>query len=248
MYINRFELGDEERVDLWMRIAQVTGASLVFTISFTLLCRQGFLMTGGGFSGAEVDVWHWIRWGIANLADSLFLDLPSIMGWDISNIVPLATWSQHLTMVYRAWQELIILSTVLGIWGIIRRSHRWSGRTVVSSQRRSGKAGQQLEGRSARAKLFRIVMVLVFWCVFGVVCRFLFLSSGGFMPSGTDLSAWMRFSFSNFLETALVDAPQIYGWIISDIRAVAIWTQLIVFVCRVISQLFIMDSLFDLLE
>ncbi len=67
---------------------------------------------------------------------------------------------------------------------------------------------------------------------FSQVSRHLSFLIGGFISEGTGYWHWIRFGFSNLLESVLFDVPAIFEWDLSEIRATSTWSRTIVFIFR----------------
>lgn len=67
---------------------------------------------------------------------------------------------------------------------------------------------------------------------FSQVSRHLSVLTGGFISEQTGFWHWLRFGFSNLLESVLFDIPTIYEWNLSEIRATNTWSRTVVFVFR----------------
>lgn len=234
MYVGDFKTGDTSRTQLSLRIEQTAGAMLVFFVCFFLLSRQLYMFSNGGFAHANTRYDSWFLWGVANLAESL-LDLPSIYNITISQIVPMDLWARHLTMAYRAWQELVIIVTALAIWNAVRKSSR---------KDRQGPKTNPLRKRT----FVVVVLLVVFWLGASVLARYLNLWLGGFSAQVSDLLSWGRFGINNLLESILLDAPTIYQWEITSIAPTAFWSQTVVFLLRAASSLLIADSIMDIID
>ncbi|MBC7261140.1 MAG: hypothetical protein H5T63_03920 [Chloroflexi bacterium] len=90
----------------------------------------------------------------------------------------------------------------------------------------SSKYGTEAEFALA---LLGSIAVLV---AFSQVSRHLYLIVGGFIADQSGYWHWLRFGFSNLLESILFDIPAIYDWGISEIRATSTWSRTVVFVFR----------------
>lgn len=64
------------------------------------------------------------------------------------------------------------------------------------------------------------------------VSRHLSLLIGGFVFQQDGYWHWLRFGFSNLLESVLFDIPAIYEWNLSEIKATSTWSRTAVFVFR----------------
>jgi len=67
---------------------------------------------------------------------------------------------------------------------------------------------------------------------FSQVSRHLYLLAGGFSANQIGYWHWLRYGFSNLLESVLFDVPAIYEWNISEIKAIAGWSRTILFLFR----------------
>lgn len=77
--------------------------------------------------------------------------------------------------------------------------------------------------------LLGAIAVLV---AFSQASRHLYLIVGGFFADQAGYWHWLRFGFSNLLESLLFDIPTIYDWNISEIKATYTWSRTIVFIFR----------------
>ncbi len=67
---------------------------------------------------------------------------------------------------------------------------------------------------------------------FSQVGRHLSLLVGGFVSQQAGYWHWLRFGFSNMLESVLFDIPAIYEWNLSEIKPTSTWARTAVFVFR----------------
>jgi len=67
---------------------------------------------------------------------------------------------------------------------------------------------------------------------FSQIGRHLSFLIGGFYSEQMGYWHWLRFGFSNLLESVLFDIPSIYEWNLSEIRAISTWSRTMVFVFR----------------
>jgi len=79
---------------------------------------------------------------------------------------------------------------------------------------------------------FTLLGTIAVLVAFSQVGRHLYLLIGGFLSEQAGYWHWLRFGFSNLLESVLFDIPAIYDWNISEIRATSTWSRTIVFLFR----------------
>jgi len=65
---------------------------------------------------------------------------------------------------------------------------------------------------------------------FGQLCRYLQQLLGGFAATRTSYWYWVGFGLDEFVNAVLLDAPSIYGWRVSDIRAVSLLARSLQFI------------------
>ncbi len=72
---------------------------------------------------------------------------------------------------------------------------------------------------------FLSVVSIVIIVSFGQLCRHLQQLAGGFTATRSSYWYWVGFGLEEFVNAVLLDAPNIYGWRVSDIRAVSLWAR-----------------------
>lgn len=95
------------------------------------------------------------------------------------------------------------------------------------------------EGEFALTLLGAIAVLVAF----SQVSRHLYLLVGGFFADQAGYWHWLRFGFSNLLESILFDIPAIYDWHISEIRAINTWSRSVVFIFRTIIEFLVVAGI-----
>lgn len=78
---------------------------------------------------------------------------------------------------------------------------------------------------------------------FSQLCRYSFLSWGGFNATSSNYWYWLRYSIANFLEAGLFDIPAIYEWQITNVQATANWSRGYLFIFRTILEFIVVASI-----
>jgi len=85
---------------------------IVVLVGFSQVNRHlSFLL--GGFTAEQMGYWHWLRFGLSNLLESVLFDIPTIYEWNFSEIRAVSTWSHTLVFVFRATIEFLVVVTIL---------------------------------------------------------------------------------------------------------------------------------------
>lgn len=79
-----------------------------FLFGFSQFCRYLFLINGG-FSSSASGYWHWVRFGVENLAEALLFDIPSIYDWNLSEIKATTFFTQTILFLVRTLIEFFIV-------------------------------------------------------------------------------------------------------------------------------------------
>lgn len=78
---------------------------------------------------------------------------------------------------------------------------------------------------------------------FSQLSRHLYLLvDGGFVADKTSYWHWLRYGFSNMLESVLFDIPAIYEWNISEVKAISWWSQTIIFTFRTVLEFLVVAA------
>lgn len=81
-------------------------------VSFTQLCRY-YYMGFGGFFANNSNYWHWMRFGVQNLLESLLFDIPAIYKWQLTEIEASSFFSRALIVLFRVTLEFIVVVQIL---------------------------------------------------------------------------------------------------------------------------------------
>lgn len=81
-------------------------------VGFSQLSRHLSILLGG-FASDQLGYWHWLRFGISTLLESVLFDLPTIFEWQVSEIRPISTWSRVFIFVFRTIVEFFVVVTIL---------------------------------------------------------------------------------------------------------------------------------------
>lgn len=98
----------EEEVD----VALFFVSTIFLLVSFSQLSRHLYLQFGG-FQADQVGYWHWLRFGIQNILESILLDIPAIYDWNISEIRAITFGSRTLLFLFRTSLELMVITQLL---------------------------------------------------------------------------------------------------------------------------------------
>lgn len=69
------------------------------------------------------------------------------------------------------------------------------------------------------------ILAIVTVISYAQLCRYLQLLIGGFTARRDSYWYWVAFGLDEFLNGVLLDAPRVYGWQVSDVRAVSLWAR-----------------------
>lgn len=86
------------------------------------LCRHLYILNGG-FDAVHAGYWHWMRLGVAYLVEAALFNAGSIFGWSITEIRPVAAWSQVVFFVCHLIAVVFVLARVLSVMQAARL--RW---------------------------------------------------------------------------------------------------------------------------
>jgi len=103
----------DEKYDLYEFNAALTllGA-IAILVSFSQISRHLYLLFGG-FAAQQTSYWHWLRYGFANVLESVLFDVPAIYDWNISEITATAFWSRTVLLIFRTSLEFIVVAAIL---------------------------------------------------------------------------------------------------------------------------------------
>jgi len=110
-------------------VSVVVVAGLFAVVSFSQFSRYLYLWRGG-FTASQSGYWHWLRFGIANLLESILFDIPAIYNWNVTEILGVKFWSRTLVFIFRTSIEFLIVAQSIRAIGFARRT--WG--SVRSSQ------------------------------------------------------------------------------------------------------------------
>lgn len=95
----------------WNLALPIIGGIAVL-VGFSQLSKHLSILLGG-FASDQLGYWHWLRFGISTLLESVLFDLPTIFEWQVSEIRPTSTWSRLFIFVFRTTVEFFVVVTVL---------------------------------------------------------------------------------------------------------------------------------------
>lgn len=95
----------------WNLALPIIGGTAVL-VGFSQLSRHLSILLGG-FTSDQLGYWHWLRFGISTLLESVLFDLPTIFEWQVSEIRPISTWSRVFIFVFRTIVEFFVVVTIL---------------------------------------------------------------------------------------------------------------------------------------
>lgn len=110
--------GKEETV-----VGIIIFCGLAVLVSFSQISRYLY-MSIGGFTADQSGYWHWLRFGIANVLESVLFDIPAIYNWKISEIEANAFWSQSLLFIYRTSLEFLVVAQTIRAMRFARRTRK----------------------------------------------------------------------------------------------------------------------------
>ncbi len=99
---------------------------LAALVGFSQASRHVYLLVGG-FISEQAGYWHWLRFGISELLESILFDIPAIYEWNISEIRATSTWSRTGIFIFRTALEFLIIAAILRQVRIA-----WNQRNLVS--------------------------------------------------------------------------------------------------------------------
>jgi len=101
-------------------------------VSFSQLARHLAILRGG-FTFDQNGYWHWLRFGISNLLESVLLDIPAIYEWNLSEIRATSAWSRTWIFLFRTTIELVVVGIFWGQVMRARRAHRRVSRSPAKN-------------------------------------------------------------------------------------------------------------------
>jgi len=90
-------------------------------VAFSQMSKQLYLLYGG-FVATQTGYWHWLRWGVDQALDNVLFDIPSIYGWNITEIHPIVFWSRTIVFLLNIELELIVIAALVRQFQLVRES------------------------------------------------------------------------------------------------------------------------------
>lgn len=88
-----------EKRDFESDLALAIVSTAIIVVCVSQISRHMYIMFGG-FTANQDGYWHWVRFGLAHTLDGVLLGIPSVYGWRITEIRPVALWSQTFFIIF----------------------------------------------------------------------------------------------------------------------------------------------------
>lgn len=121
LLISGFELVEPGEEEVAVGLVVVSGLFVI--VSFSQLSRYLYLWFGG-FTASQSGYWHWLRFGIANVLESVLFDIPAIYNWNVTEIRGITFWSQTLVFLFRTSIEFLVVAQLIRAIGFAKTAWR----------------------------------------------------------------------------------------------------------------------------
>ncbi len=98
-------------------------------IVFGLFVIVGFSQLGrhlslwlGGFTASQSGYWHWLRFGMANVLESVLLDTPAVFNWNLTEIQGVTFWARTLVFLFRTSIEFFVVAELIHVIGFAKKA------------------------------------------------------------------------------------------------------------------------------